>query len=64
MAGSSPPHLGNDLVQVEQVLPHAVDVQRVHERGAGHEEEGEHDQLTEFSDYLFSSARSAASSFE
>jgi hypothetical protein len=32
---------------VEEVLAHAVDVQRVHGCSAGHQEEGQHDQLAE-----------------
>lgn len=32
---------------MEEVLAHAVDVQRVHGCSAGHQEEGQHDQLAE-----------------
>lgn len=45
--GLTPTHLGEDLVQVQQVLPYAVHVQRVHERGTGHQQEGQDDQLAE-----------------
>jgi len=43
----SPADLGEDLVEVEEVLAHAVDVQRVHGCSAGHQEERQHDQLAE-----------------
>ena len=47
MQGCSTIHLGEDLVQVEQVLPHAVDVRRVHKRRTGDQGEGQHDELAE-----------------
>lgn len=47
LLNSSPVHLGQDPVEMEQMLPHPVHMHRVHCRRAGHEKEGQHDQLAE-----------------